>query len=154
MIAELLFPECDLRFLRNESLLFPIWAFTSHVALLVASETSAFSFETLLVFLCEGVSDLCEDRLIYIHRDCSIIGVLPRFAISLVQVSRGHPLVVTFGSEGVVIGFLLLFLACCCCPLIHCSKDQIVSEDFIEQCWFESIGELMNCESSVFDKTI
>jgi len=78
--------------------------------LLVASETSAFSFETLFVFLCEGASDLCEDRLIYIHRDCSIIRVSPRFAISLVWVSRGHPLVVTFGSEGVVIDFLLFVL--------------------------------------------
>src|SRR6266852_1544187 len=132
MIAELLLPERGPRFLWNKSLLFPFWAFTSHVALLVASETSVFSFETLLVFLCEGASDLCEDRLIYIHRDCSIIRVLPRFAISLVWVSRGHPLVVTFGSKRVVVDFLLLFLACCCCPLIHCSEDQIVSEDFIK----------------------
>src|SRR5712691_2556190 len=76
MIAKLLLPERGLRFLWDESLLFPFWAFTSHVALLVASETSAFSFETLLVFFCEGASDLCEDRLIYIHRDCSIIRVL------------------------------------------------------------------------------
>src|SRR6266852_5759784 len=63
MIAELLLSECDLRSLRNESLLFPFWAFASHVALLIASETSAFSFEALLVFLGEGASYLCEDRL-------------------------------------------------------------------------------------------
>src|SRR6266849_1772747 len=132
IIAERLLPECGLRFLRNESLLFSFWAFTSHVALLVASETSAFSFETLLVFLCEGTSNLCEDRLIYVHRDCSIIRVSPRFAISLGRVSRGHPLVVTFGSERVVVDFLLLFLACCSCPLIHCSEDRIVSEDFVK----------------------
>src|SRR6266849_6578565 len=132
MIAELLLPGRGLLFLRNESLLFPFWAFASHVALLVASETSVFSFETLLVFLCEGASDLCEDRLIYIHRDCSIIRVSPRFAISLVRVSRGHPLVVTFGSERVVVDFFLLFLVCCSCPLIHCSEDRIVSEDFVK----------------------
>src|SRR6266852_9242951 len=129
VIAELLLSECGLWCLRNESLLFPFWAFASHVALLVALETSAFNFETLLVFLCESASDLCEDRLVYIHRDCSIIRVSPRFAISLMWESRGHPLVMTFGSEGVVVDFLLLFLACCCSPLIHCSEDRIVSED-------------------------
>ena len=84
MIAELLLPERGLQFLWNESLLFPIWAFTSHVALLVASETSAFSLETLLVFLCEGTSNLCEDRLIYVHRNGSIIGMSGGIVISSV----------------------------------------------------------------------
>src|ERR1700679_3972625 len=58
-----------------ESLCFLIWAFTCHVALLIAFEASAFFLVLILLCFCIGTSDLSEYWWINIHWNGLIIGV-------------------------------------------------------------------------------